>query len=219
MTAESLVSDSVIPLRTSDTGDDALGMMSDFYISHLPVVNNTQLLGILSEDDILNNDVEEAVGSYQLSLPHVRVLADDHIYEVMRMLADFKLSIVPVVDQQDNYIGLITLSDLLQFFARTGSFQDTGSIIVLEVPRRDYSLVEIARIVESEGSYILSSFLSSQADAAVFDVTIKVNSQDIFSILNTFERFEYQIKASFNESVYHEALKERYDALISYLNV
>lgn len=219
MTAESLVSDSVIPLRTSDTGDEALGMMGDFYIRHLPVVNNTQLLGILSEDDILNNDVEEAVGSYQLSLPHMRVLADDHIYEVMRMLADFKLTIVPVVDQQGNYTGLITLSDLLQFFAKTSSFQDTGSIIVLEVPRRDYSLVEIARIVESEGAYILSSFLSSPSDTAVFDVTIKVNSQDIFSILNTFERFEYQIKASFNESVYHEALKERYDALISYLNV
>ena len=219
MIAENLVSDSVIPLRTSDTGDEALGMMGDFYVKHLPVVNNTQLLGLLSEDDILNNDVEEAVGSYQLSLPHMRVLSSDHVYEVMRVLADFKLTVVPVIDAQGNYIGLITLEDLLQFFASTSSFQDTGSIIVLEVPRRDYSLVEIARIVESEGSFILSSFISSQADATIFHVTLKVNSQDIYSILSTFERFEYKIKASFNESDYQEALKERYDALMSYLNV
>lgn len=219
MTAESLVSDSVIPLRTSDTGDDALSMMSDFYIRHLPVVNNTQLLGILCEEDILNSDVEEPVGSYQLSLPHVKVLAGDHIYEVMRVLADFKLTVVPVVDPQGNYIGLITLEDLLHFFASSNTFQETGSIIVLEMARRDYSLVEIARIVESEGSYILSSFISSQADPAIFNVTIKINSQDIYAILNTFERFNYQIKASFNESVYHEALQDRYDALINYLNV
>lgn len=219
MIAENLVSDSVIPLRTSDSGDEALGMMGDFYVKHLPVVNNTQLLGLLSEDDILNNDVEEAVGSYHLSLPHMRVLASDHVYEVMRVLADFKLTVVPVVDAQGNYTGLITLEDLLQFFASTSSFQDTGSIIVLEVPRRDYSLVEIARIVESEGSFILSSFISSQADATIFHVTLKVNSQDIYSILSTFERFEYKIKASFNESDYQEALKERYDALMSYLNV
>lgn len=219
MTAESLVSDSVIPLRTSDTGDDALSMMSDFYIRHLPVVNNTQLLGILCEEDILNSDVEEPVGSYQLSLPHVKVLAGDHMYEVMRVLADFKLTVVPVVDPQGNYIGLITLEDLLHFFASSSTFQESGSIIVLEMARRDYSLVEIARIVESEGAYILSSFISSQADPAIFNVTIKINSQDIYAILNTFERFNYQIKASFNESVYHEALKDRYDALINYLNV
>ncbi len=61
MIAGELISQNVMPLRTSDTGDTALGLMGDYYIKHLPIVNNSELLGILGEDDILNNDVEEAV--------------------------------------------------------------------------------------------------------------------------------------------------------------
>ena len=65
MTAETLISDEIIPLRTSDTGEEALGMMDDFYVRHLPIVNNKQLLGLISQDEILNCNAVEPVGSPQ----------------------------------------------------------------------------------------------------------------------------------------------------------
>lgn len=219
MIAETLLSTTIIPLRTSDTGDEALGMMNDFYVRHLPVVNNEQLLGLMSEDDALDNDVEEPVGSYALTSPTPCVRLNDHIYEVMRMLAEYQLTVIPVVDDQGNYAGLITLEDLMRFFANAASFKDPGSIIVLEMTRIDYSLSEIARIVESENGVILNLFLTSYPETAAIDVTIKVNRQDIMSLLSTFERYDYMIKASFNESEYLDSLRDRYDALISFLNV
>lgn len=219
MTAEQLITDIIIPLRTSDTGEEALGMMNEFYVRHLPIVNDRQLLGLISEEDILDMDPEEAVGSYPLSLLRPYVQRTDHIYEVLRLIAEHHLTLIPVVDDKGDYLGLVTMEDVLQYFARTAPFSETGSIIVLEVARRDYQLSEIARIVESENAAILSAFVSNDFDSARIDVTLKIARQNIQSIIATFQRYDYDIKASFNEVSYVDALQDRYDSLMAYLNV
>jgi len=219
MIAEQLVSDEIIPLRTSDTGEEGLQMMSEFYVRHLPIVNNRQLLGLISEDDILNFDATEDVGSYSLSLSAPYVHTGDHIYEVMRVLAEYQLTLIAVVDNENNYVGVVTQEDLLRYFAGMASFVDPGSIIILETHRHDYSLAEVARIVESENAVILSSFVSSAPDDTELNITIKVNTQNISRITATFARFNYTIKASFNEAEYLDTLKEHYDSFMSYLNV
>ena len=193
--------------------------MNEFGVRHLPIVNNKQLLGLISEDDILNFDVEEAVGSYRLSTFRPYVKESDHLYEVIKVLSQQKLTLMPVINVDEEYVGLISQEDLIHYFARIGSFTESGSIVVLAVNRRDYSLVEIARIVESEGAVILSSFVTSNLDSMSIDVTLKINRPDLGSIIATFNRFEYTIKATFSEEQYHDTIKERYDMLMSYLNV
>ncbi|MEL6636195.1 MAG: CBS domain-containing protein [Bacteroidota bacterium] len=219
MIAANLLSHEFVPLRTSDTGQEALSIMGDFYVKHLPIVNNEQMLGLISEDDILQNDIEEAVGSYTLSLTSPTVNERDHLYDVLRVLSEYNLTVVPVIDSDNNYLGLITQGDLLRFFAQIGSFTEPGSIIVFEMSKQDYSLSEIARIVEGENAAILSSFITSPLDTTQIDVTIKINRQDLQRIIATFERFDYTIKASFQEMEYFEGLKDRFDSLMAYLNV
>jgi len=219
MIAESLTSNTIIPLRTSDTGDEALAIMNDFYVRHLPIVNNRQFLGLISEDDILEYDAAEAVGSYSLSLQRPFVRDSDHIYEVMRQMAQYELTVIPVVDYDDIYLGLVTQEDLLQYFARMSSFTEQGTILVLEMSKHDYTLSEIARIVESESAKVLSSFTTMDAYSTKVQVTLKINAQYIQNIIATFQRFDYTIKASFNESDYLESLQERYESLINYLSV
>ncbi len=219
MIAQNLVSNDIIPLRTSDTGDDALSMMGDFYVRHLPIVNNEQLLGVISEDDILNHDVEEPIGSYYLTLSRPYVDINDHIYDVMRVFQENHLTIIPVINEEGNYAGMITLEDLLNYFADSASFAEPGSILVLELNKMDYALTEIARIVESEGASILSSIMTSSPDSAKIEVTLKINRQNLQPIIATFVRYDYSIKASFNEKSYNESLKDRFDSLMSYLNV
>ena len=219
MIASNLLSHTIVPLKTSDTGEEALSIMNDFYVKHLPIVNNEQLLGMLSEDDILEHDVTEPLGSYQLSMSRPFVNDSDHIYEVLRVMSEYNLTVIPVIDAEENFQGLITQGDLLRFFANIGSFTEPGSIIVLEMSKRDYSLAEISRIVESENAAILSSFITSNMDSTKIDVSIKINKQDIQSIIATFQRYDYLIKASFQEADYFESLKERYDSLMSYLNI
>ncbi|MBI1226385.1 MAG: CBS domain-containing protein [Bacteroidetes bacterium] len=219
MVAENLISSAVLPLRTSDTGKLALISMENFNVRHLPIVNDSQLLGVISEDDILIHNINEPIGSYQLSLLHAFVKKSDHLYEVMRLLAEHQLTVIPVVDEAGDYIGVVSLEDVLNYFAKTAAFSDSGSIVVLELQQRSYSLAEIARLVEAEGATILSTFVSSRPESSIVEITLKINRQDIHTILSAFERFGYVIKASFNEEEYLESLQERYDALMSYLNV
>lgn len=219
MIAQELITDSIVPLRTSDTGDEALGIMAEFYVKHLPIVNNTQLLGLVSEDDLLHHDPEEPVGAMALSLSRPYVHSSDHFYEVLRMMALHHLSVIPVIDEDDNYLGLITLEDLLQHFARTGGFAEPGSIIVVETSKRGYSLAEIARIVESENASVLNSFVGTSPDGSTVEVTIKINAHNNNSILATFERFGYEVKASYREDEYEDVLKERFDSFMAYMNV
>jgi len=209
--ANNLLSQTIIPLRTSDTGEDALSVMSDFYVKHLPIVNNTELLGLISEDDILDHDVAEAVGSYKLSINRPYVKSNDHLYEVLKLVSEYQLTTIPVVNNEKEYLGLISQEDLLRFFASIGSFKEPGSIIVLEMSKRDYSLSQLARIVESENSVILNTTL--------IDVTLKINRPEIQRIIASFERFDLQVKASFQEAAYFDSLRDRYDSLMSYLNV
>ena len=219
MVAQELISTSVLPLRTSDTGAFALSIMNEFYVKHLPIVNDDHLLGLISEEDVLNHDSEEAVGSYNLSLNRPYVNSGDHLFDVMRVMSEFNLTVVPVVEAEDRYVGLITQEDLIQYYASSFSFAERGSIIVLEMAKSEYSLSTLSQIVESENGVVLSTFITTEADSPRVLVTLKINKQDISSILAAFQRYDYSIHATFTETDYYDTLKERYDMLMSYLNV
>lgn len=219
MIAGELISQNVMPLRTSDTGDTALSMMGDYYIKHLPIVNSSELLGILSEDDILENDVEEAVGSYRLSLRNIYARDYDHIYEAFKLFNLHQLTALPVVDNENNYKGMILMEDVIKVVASTFSITEPGGILVLEMSRRDYSLAEMSKIVESESANILSSYISPTIDTNIVQVTLKINKPNLQTIIAAFQRFKYLIRASYQETEYMDALKERYDSLMTYLEV
>ncbi len=219
MTADFLLTDALVPLRPSDTGEEALEIMNEFYIRHLPVVEDHKLTAVISEADVLDADPEEAVGNYRVPQLPPSVYPDDHLYDVMRQLVDNNLTVVPVINREGNYVGMVTGEDLLRFFAQSSTFSDPGSIVVLEMGRHDYSLAEIARIVESDSAIILSSFVRSVPDSSQIEITLKLNSQSIAGTIATFERFNYVVKASFNEKQLQDTLRERFDSLINYLNV
>ncbi len=219
MIASELISQILSPLRTSDTGEQALAMMSIYHVKHLPIVNNEQLLGTISEEDILSGNMDEPIGSYGLSLSRAHVNQNDHLFEVMGKMADFVLTAIPVVDDHKTYLGVITQEELMQFYAKSFSFTEPGSILLLEMERHNYSLAEISRIIEAEGIRILSTFLTKSPDSEVVYVTLKIGAGDAQRAKSTLERHNYFVKASFVEKAFVEDLNEHYDALMHYLNV
>jgi hypothetical protein len=220
MYARELISDDIPPLKTSDTGERALAWMDEFRVSHLPIVNNVDFLGLISESDILDfNSSSEPIGGHSLNLSRPYVFDYQHTYDVLKVMSSLKLSVIPVLNDKDQYLGLIHLSTLLQHFAEMASMKESGGLLVLELNSHDYSLSEIARIVESNDAKILSSYISSQIDSAKLEVTIKINRTDLSAIIQTFNRYNYTIKASFHQSEYVDDLKDRFDSFMSFLNI
>ncbi|MFZ1751627.1 MAG: CBS domain-containing protein, partial [Saprospiraceae bacterium] len=156
---------------------------------------------------------------FRLSYLRPFCLENEHIFEVMTKMGRYKLTMIPVIDEKENYLGVITMEDLLQYFATHFSFAENGSIVILESTKGDYSLAAIARIAESEDISILSSFLNTVPDTNRVYITLKLNRQDINVFKASLERFGYDVSATFSEVGYHEGLKDRYDSLMSYLNV
>lgn len=220
MFAKSIMENVIPPLKTSDTGLKALQMMEDFKVNHLAIVNNIDFLGLISETDILNlSTPDEPLGNHKLSSIRPYVNEYQHIYEVIKIIAEQKLTLIPVLDAQNRYLGNITLMAIIKSFAKISAIQNPGGIIVLELNVNDYSLSQIAQIVESNDAKIISLYISSEKDSMKFNLTLKINKTDLTAVLKTFQRYNYTVKASFHEDTFLEDMKHRYDLLMHYLKM
>lgn len=220
MRAVDLITEEIPPLLHSDTGEKALSWMEEFKVTHLPVLKNGNFVGVISENDLLDQmDLDKPLDVLFQHLPRPYAFDKEHIYQVLARVAEFKLSLIPILDKDEKYLGCTSVHHLLTLIANTGSIKENGGIIVLEVARTDYSMAEIAQIVESNDAKILSSYLMSSPDSMNLEVTLKINSIELDRIIRTFERYDYIIKASFQKSNYEEDLQFRYDALMNYLNL
>jgi CBS domain-containing protein len=221
MLAKDLISEVIPSLKTSDLGQTALNWMEIFRVSHLPIVNNQDFLGLISDSDIYDmNQPEEPIGNHTLTLLKPYVDGEQHIFEVIGLASRLKLSVVPVLDSTNHYKGVITTSDLIRHLAGISSMDQPGGIIVLELIERDYSLSQIAQIVEGNNVKVLSMYITSPPDSTKLEVTLKVNTSDLISVIRTFERYNYEVKTwvSNSDSMDH-FYSERFDLLMKYLNI
>ncbi len=219
MKAIELISEDIPPLTHTDTGEKALRWMDEFKVSHLPVLKNGNFVGVISESDILDKmDVQDTLDKLFDHLPRPYVNENSHIYEVLAKISEHKLSVLPILDDNEKYLGCSSIHNLITKIANTGSIKESGGIIVLEVNAVDYSMAQIAQIVESNNAKILSSYIMSPSDSNKLEVTLKINQIELDRIIRTFERYDYTIKASFQKSSGDEDVQFRYDALMNYLN-
>lgn len=220
MIAKDLISNYASPLRTSDTGNTALSIMEDLRVSHLPIVNSEEFLGLISKTDIESLNIpDEALGNHKLSLPKPFIFQDQNIYEIIRMVSAQKLTLLPVLDRHNNYLGVITLEDLVHNFAKLTDADNPGGIIVLELNLNDYSLQEISQIIESNDAKVLAMYVTTFPESTKIEITIKLNKIDIRPVLQTFYRYKYSVTASYSEEEDDTLIKDRYDSLMNYLNI
>jgi acetoin utilization protein AcuB len=220
MKAIELITEEIPPLLHSDSGEKALAWMEDFKISHLPVLKNGNYVGTVSESDLLDKlEVTESLDKLFQHLPRPYVFSGAHIYEVLGKIAEHKVTVLPILDDKENYLGCTNVHHLMNLVANTGSIKERGGIIVLEMNAIDYSMAQIAQIVESNNAKILSSFIMSSKDSTKMEVTLKINETELDSILRTFERYDYFVKASYQKGKFDDDLEFRFDALMNYLNI
>ncbi|TKC05673.1 CBS domain-containing protein [Pedobacter polaris] len=220
MIAEELISNVIPPLKTSDTVQKALERMSEFKLYHLPIVNETQFLGLVSEDELIEiREQETPIGSLSLTILNPFVFQDAHIYDVIRLFNLMQLSLVPVLDLNKNYLGVVSINNLLAYTADTYAVKEPGGIIVLEINNRNNSLAHMAQIVEADNAQILSSYVSSFPDSTRLEITLKINKTELSGIIASFERYNYEVKAVFNNTQNDDGSTDRFNSFMNYLNV
>lgn len=219
MIARELISEAIPPLVPSDSVQKVLERMAEFRLSHLPVVEESQFLGVISDEDLFEvRDYSLLLSETGLSLNRIFVDHQQHIYEVIRLFYESRMSVVPVLDENRNYLGVVSVNTMMEYMASITSMKEPGGIIVLEMTNRNNSLSHIAQIVESNNARILSSYITSFVDSTRTDITIKLNRSDISGIVSAFLRYEYNVIATFNDIQNDSGTADRYDQLMNYLS-
>lgn len=221
MIAKQLLTDAVSVVDTNNTGSDVLYFMDEEKLSILPVVNNGNYVGLISEVQVFNmKDPDKPLADQKVPYKHIYVEENQHIYEVIKMMSAEKIPLLPVLDEKDRYKGSISIQTLIEHIGSFTAVGNPGAIILLELNQNDYVLSQIAQIVESNDAKILSLYVTSDKNSTKLEVTIKVSKMEIQAILQAFNRYNYIIKATYteDEEMYND-MRDRYDSLMNYLNI
>jgi len=218
MLTRDLISNSIPYLHPGDKVHHALQLMNDYHIVHLPVVNEEKYLGIISEEQLLQSDDDHFISQLQISDGTTSVKAADHFLKAIQAAVINKLSMVPVVEE-DQLLGIVTYNDLLRNASEFMSLSEPGALIVLEVESSSYSFTEINRIVESNDAQITQLNTYTDPETGIMHITIRVNKLEVSDIIATFQRYEYNVKYYFGEELYENELRNNYDNLMNYLKI
>jgi len=221
MIAEELINHMIPPLKVTDDAHKAIVWMEEFRCNHLPIVEEGELLGFISEEIILeSNDIGKDLGDFKLVGKSCAVSLDSHFYDILRIAGENKLQIVGVLSEARQYVGVITVQDIMASFAQTASVQMQGGILVLSMDLIDYSLAEISRYVEENNAKVISStMIEDPLDKGKIKLTLKINQMDLSRIVATLERFGYRVIGRYQESRTDTDDKDRIDMLMRYLNI
>lgn len=203
-------------------GKDTISAVQDFFIefafSHFPVIDEGVYLGCIASDDVETFEMNKTVNDYRYTLAGFFVRITDIWLDVLEVFAKNQTNIVPVLDENNQYIGYYELEDIMKFFHETPFLKEAGGIIVVRKGIIDYSMGQITQIVESNNGKLLGLFISD-ADADSVQVTMKISLGAINEIIQTFRRYNYEIVSDHQEDNYINNLKERSDYLDKYLNI
>ncbi len=219
MLNKELISATIPTLNLKDSVYQALELMSEFHVMQLAVVADEKYLGLVSEDDLMNMDENLTLQAVESHFSKAAVRSGAYFMEAVQLVNDHNLSIIPVVEPESVFAGVITATDLLKQLGKVTGASEPGGIIVLEMEQRSFSFSEISKLVETNDAQITQLNTYWDGNNGSFLVTLKINKFEISDIISTFQRYEYQVKYYFGEELYENELRSNYDHLMNYLSI
>ncbi len=218
MDTESYIINDVEPIDVSSKIKEAQSVFNQLTYTHIPVERDGHYIGCVSENDVYCFESSKALSDFQYALEPFHVLQDTNWLDVLEAFAVHKSNIMPVLGNDNRYLGYYELSDIMSLFNNTPFLNENGGIIVIEKGIQDYSFSEVCQIVESNGVRIFGLFISEINDGTV-QITLKVGQSGLNSIVQTFRRYNYDVVSHHQEDKFLEDLKERSQYLDKYLNI
>lgn len=206
-------------LKSFDTGEYALALMDDFKLKHLPLLSENIYRCLVSEKDLLAMpNPAVTIGDPVLLSPSVQ--ENTHVHEAMALITRYQLTLLPVVNPEGEYLGAITRDKLIDILSELCSAEAAGSVFVLEVMPQDYSLTDIARLIESNNAHVLNLLSYTDKDTGRLRLIIKIDLEDASPVIRSFERFNYTVLYYFMEKgMVDDLLQQRMEELVHYMNI
>jgi len=220
MLTSELINNSIPRLQLQDTVSKALRLISDYRVTHLPVISADKYLGLISENDLLDEDDGQIIIERLQEDFITSSLKDNvHFLNAVKYSNQFETSIVPVINTDTDFLGVITLPDLLKTLGNFAGADEIGGLIVMEMERSKFAISEISRIVESNDATILHLNTTTNPVTGLLTVTLHLNKKETSAILASFERYEYDIIFDFSDEKFEDNIDTNYRHLMNYLDI
>jgi hypothetical protein len=221
MQAFQFINNMIPPLKYTDKVKMGLAWMEEIRTNILPVVEGGQFKGLITDEMLYDiNDSTLFIEEVPLDNAGCFVYLDKHIYDVLKVSSEFHVTMVAILDRDNIYQGVVTIEDAISAFADTISIQTDGGVLILSMFMTEYSMFDIARVIESENAKILSSFITADPlDDSKIKVTLKIDKPELRHIRATLERFGYQVIDHYQEEVGISREQDRLGNLLRFLDI
>jgi len=186
--------------------------------SHFPVLEDGVYIGSIAANDIETFDSDKKIKQYRYALEGFFTRTDMIWLGLLEIFARNHTNIVPVLDDNNKYVGYFEIADIIKLFYETPFLKEQGGVIIVKKSSLDFSMSQVIQIVESNNGKVLGVFISDTTVDTV-EVTIKISLGAMNEIIQTFRRYSYDIVSEHQEDTYLNSLKERSDYLNKYLKM
>lgn len=221
MLAKQALNTEIEPLEGNDTVSEAMHRMVALKVSSLPVVDDTtgKLIGQISLGQLENAENDQLISDLELQKP-VKIYYEQHIFEAARLMLQYEMRLLPVVDKEKTFVGYLSKTKVLESLTHMLNLAESGSVITIELKQRDFTLAEIVHLIESEGAKILGITVETpDIQAGVYEVSIKLNLRDISRVAATLRRHEYTVLTDSSTEILGVDVETRADQLIKYMDM
>ncbi|MDX1347068.1 MAG: CBS domain-containing protein [Thiomicrorhabdus chilensis] len=121
---EEIMTTPVITMDLHTSIEEAWKLMDERNIHHLPVMENNQLIGMCSRTDVLKRVILNEQGELELAMPEgvvvimqsevVTAKQGTEIRQVAMALTQYHIGALPIIDEEEKLVGIVTLSDLVK---------------------------------------------------------------------------------------------------------
>lgn len=199
----------------SDSIEEASDIALEFGFSHIFIKKRGVFCGALSQQ-FLEESPEGTLGSLELHFEKFAILEDSSVLDAVKLFHTFNSNIIPVINKSEKYLGYLSSDDVFNEFSKYPLFSENGAVLTVQTPNRFYSMTEIAKIVETNNAKLYGVFISAVHEDFLH-VTMKVSSENLSSIDETFERYGYNVVSKHYDDDKEDLLKDRFGFFQKYL--
>lgn len=209
------------PLRGTDTVEAVKERMKEEQVNALPVVDPTtqKLVGQIDRDQLSRAEEDQQVSDLRMD-EVVKIFEGQHIFEGVRLMLQYELNLLPLVNREATYLGVITKQQILEAISKMLNLEQKGSVLTIEIEPIDFSLSEIVQVIEAEGAKILGLAVENPDDNhEAFEISVKLNLNDISRVTAALKRYGYSVISESESTVLENDLEYRADELLRYIDM
>lgn len=217
MQVEHYISNDYPIFSEKDSCQEALRVARDFQFSHIFVEKNNDFQGAVSVENLEENQ-NKTIEEMSIYLEKFSIQNKNSLWDGLQLSHRFSTNIIPIMNEKKQYQGYISWENVVGELAKYPVFSESGALLTVEIPRKNYSMTEISQIVEGNNSKIYGLIISEMNEDLV-RVTMRISQDNLSSVGSTFERYGYSIVHKFYDDDTQSLLRNRYQFIQKYLEI